>query len=65
MSIKMKQKIIKKIKKLIDEHYLTDWEFIVNVIAPEFEEEEIDIYEVAAMIYITNSERTLNLRDNK
>ncbi|MCK9370964.1 hypothetical protein M0R04_13720 [Candidatus Dojkabacteria bacterium] len=46
----MKKKTIKLIQKLIDEKYLTDWEFIVNVVAPKVEEEEFDVDEICLMV---------------
>lgn len=46
----MKKKVIKQIQKIIDEKFQTDWEFIVNEIMPNFEEDEINIEEVSTMI---------------
>lgn len=46
----MKKKVIKQIQQIIDDKFQTDWEFIINEIAPNFEEDEINIDEVSTMI---------------
>lgn len=62
----MKISIRRKIQKIIDKKYLTDWEFICNEIAPEIEEEDFNIDEVVEMIQETNSRRTFQLyKDTK
>lgn len=46
----MKISIRKKIQKIIDKKYLTDWEFITDVIAPEIYEEDFDVDEISKMV---------------
>lgn len=46
----MKKKTIKLVKEIINKEFLTDWEFIVEVIAPEIEEEEFDADEVSEIL---------------
>lgn len=51
----------KQVQEIIDDHFLTDWEFIVNVIAPNIEEEDFDEAEVSAMIGLEIAKRKLKL----
>lgn len=46
----MKKKVIKQIQQIIDDKFQTNWEFIINEIIPNFEEDEININEVSTMI---------------
>lgn len=46
----MKKKTIKTVKDIIRKRYLTDWEFIVEEIAPEIEEEEFDVDEIVGLL---------------
>lgn len=46
----MKKKTIKIVKDIIRKRYLTDWEFIVEEIAPEIEEEEFDVDEIVGLL---------------
>lgn len=46
----MKKSVRDKIQGIIETEFMTDWEFILNVIAPEIEEEDFDIDEVSQML---------------
>ena len=59
----MKKKTRKLVQKLIDEKFLTDWEFIVEVIAPEIEEGEFDVDEISLMLGTEILKRNLENRD--
>ena len=46
----MKKGIRKQVQNIIDKKYLTDWEFIIEVIAPEIYEEDFDVDEISEMV---------------
>lgn len=51
-------------QKIIDDKFLTDWEFIIDVIAPELEIEEFDIPEISKMVGDEIARRNLALHTN-
>ena len=61
----LKKKIRKQVQAIIEKEYLTDWEFIVERIAPELEEEDFDELEIAVMIQEEKSRRTFELYKQK
>lgn len=60
----MRKEIRKTVQKIIDEKFLTYWEFVVEVIAPEIDEEEFDIDEVTTMLADTIKSRNTELAVN-
>lgn len=57
----MDKEVEKRVWAIIEKEYLTDWEFIVNKIAPEFEEHELDIDQVADMLHAEIRRRNIEL----
>jgi hypothetical protein len=55
----MKKSVRKHIQSIIDQKFLTDWEFIVEEIAPEIEEEDFDANEVAVMVWNETQKRNM------
>lgn len=55
----MKTSTRKKIKKIIDDHFLCEWEFITEIIAPEIDEEDFELDEVVDMIVSEKNRRML------
>ncbi len=62
----MTKRVRRLIQSIIDKEYLTDWEFIIERIAPELEQEEFEGYEhdIAEMIEEEISDRKLKLYSN-
>ena len=61
----MKKRTRKKIQDIINKKFLTDWEFIVEEIAPEIEDEDFNVYEVALMIKEEIFKRHIQLYNDK
>lgn len=57
----MKKKTVKFLKKLIEEQFLTDWEFVVQVMAPEVDIEEFDVDEAVAILNEEIMKRRIDL----
>jgi len=57
----MKKSTKKFIQRIIDEEYQTDWEFIVDTIAPQIEEEEFDVDEICQMVWEETVRRGIKL----
>lgn len=60
----LKKSTRKRIKKIIRENYLTEWEFICNILAPEIEEDEFDEGELIDMLMDERQEREIELHHN-
>jgi hypothetical protein len=61
----MKKRTRKKIQDIINKKFLTDWEFIVEEIAPEIEDEDFNVYEVVLMIQEEIFKRHIQLYNDK
>jgi hypothetical protein len=57
----MKKKTIKLVNKILKEKFLTEWEFIVEEIAPEIEIDEFDVDEVCLLLQQEKERRNVEL----
>ena len=56
----MKKKTRKLIQDIINKEYLTDWEFILERIATQIDEDDFDVEETCKMLQTENTLRELN-----
>jgi len=60
----MNKEVRSMVQDIIEKEFLTDWEFVVERIAPQLEEEDFDVDEISMMISEEIIKRGYKLKSN-